>query len=280
MEAGRSSSRKPYLVVTVIQTIYAGMFLLSKAALNGGMNTYVFVFYRQAAATLFLVPLALFLEWKTAPPLSFMTFFKIFLLSFFGITVSLDFCGVGLLYTSATLYAAIRNSLPVITFLLAVLLRMEVLKLRTTSGVAKLAGILFCTAGVVTLAVYKGPHLNLLGHHNLFHHHNIQEHEGHVPSGKTWIEGCFLVLMGHIFWGLWLVLQAGVMKSYPSMLLFTTLQCFLSSIQTFVIAIAVERNPYQWKLGWNLKLVAVAYCVILSSHNLISYCGLVLEFNW
>lgn len=39
------------------------MFLLSKAAFNGGMNTFVFVFYRQAAATLFLVPLAVFLEW-------------------------------------------------------------------------------------------------------------------------------------------------------------------------------------------------------------------------
>lgn len=58
------------------------------------------------------------------------------------------------------------------------------------------------------------------------------------------------------------------MKSYPSKLLFTTLQCFLSSVQTFVIAIAVERNPYQWKLGWNLKLVAIAYCVSTwPSHN-------------
>jgi hypothetical protein len=60
---GSSSSRKPYLVVVLIQTIYAGMFLLSKAAFNGGMNTFVFVFYRQAVATLFLVPLAVFLEW-------------------------------------------------------------------------------------------------------------------------------------------------------------------------------------------------------------------------
>ncbi|PRQ49198.1 putative EamA domain-containing protein [Rosa chinensis] len=261
MAAGRSSSRKPYLVVILIQTIYAGMFLLSKAAFNGGMNTFVFVFYRQAAATLFLVPFALFLEWKTAPPLSFMTFCKIFLLSFFGITLSLDIYGVALVYTSATLAAAITNCLPVITFFLALLLRMEVLKPRTTSGLAKLVGILFCTAGAVTLAVYKGPHFNLLGHHNLLHH--IEEHEGHVPSGKTWIKGCFLMLMSNTFWGLWLVLQAGVMKSYPSKLLFTTLQCFLSSIQTFVIAIAVERNPYEWKLGWNLKLVAIAYCGIV-----------------
>lgn len=85
--------------------------------------------------------------------------------------------------------------------------RMEVLKPRTTPGMAKLVGILFCMAGAVILAVYKGPHFNLLGSHKLFHHHNIQEHEAHVPSGKTWIKGCFLMLMSNIFWGLWLVLQ-------------------------------------------------------------------------
>lgn len=55
--------KKPYLAVILIQAIYAGMFLLSKAAFNGGMNNFVFVFYRQAAATIFIAPLALFFEW-------------------------------------------------------------------------------------------------------------------------------------------------------------------------------------------------------------------------
>lgn len=59
------------------------------------------------------------------------------------------------------------------------------------------------------------------------------------------------------------ILQATIMKSYPPKLLFVTLQCFLSTIQSFAIAIAFERDPYQWKLGWNVRLVAVAYCVTL-----------------
>jgi hypothetical protein len=58
-------------------------------------------------------------------------------------------------------------------------------------------------------------------------------------------------------------MQATVMKSYPPKLLFVTLQCFLSTIQSFAIAIAFERDPHQWKLGWNVRLVAVAYCVTL-----------------
>ncbi|KAF3964655.1 hypothetical protein CMV_011082 [Castanea mollissima] len=239
------------------------MFLLSKAALDGGMNNFVFVFYRQAAATIFLAPLAVFFERKKALPLTLVTFCKIFLLSLFGIVLSLDIYGIAIVYTSATLAAAITNCLPVITFFLAVLLRMEVLELRKIAGVAKLAGILFCIAGAATLAFYKGPHLKLLGQHHLFGHPKLEDHLVHLPSNKAWIKGCFLFLISSTFWGLWLVLQAPVMKSYPPKLLFTTLQCFLSSIQSFAIAIAFERDPYQWKLGWNVRLLAVAYCGIV-----------------
>ncbi|KAM7252467.1 hypothetical protein ACFE04_024350 [Oxalis oulophora] len=117
------SKKKPYLAVIVVQLIYTGMFLISKAAFNGGMNNFVFIFYRQAAATVFLAPLALAFEWKSAPPLTFFTFCKIFFLSLFGITLSLDLYGVALVYTSATLAAATTNSLPVITFFLALLFR-------------------------------------------------------------------------------------------------------------------------------------------------------------
>ncbi|XP_050292499.1 WAT1-related protein At5g64700-like [Quercus robur] len=255
--------KKPFLIVILIQAIYCGMFLLSKAALDGGMNNFVFVFYRQAAATIFLAPLAVFFERKKALPLSLVTFCKIFLLSLFGIVLSLDIYGIAIVYTSATLAAAITNCLPVITFFLAVLLRMEVLELRTIAGVAKLAGILFCIAGAATLAFYKGPHLKFLGQHHLFGHPKLEDHLVHLPSNKAWIKGCFLFLISSTFWGLWLVLQAPVMKSYPPKLLFTTLQCFLSSIQSFAIAIAFERDPYQWKLGWNVRLLAVAYCGIV-----------------
>lgn len=55
-------TRKPYIAVLIIQLIYAGMALLSKAAIDEGMNTYVFVAYRQAFATIFLAPFAFFLD--------------------------------------------------------------------------------------------------------------------------------------------------------------------------------------------------------------------------
>ena len=58
----KMDAKKPFVAVLLIQTIYAGMFLVSKAAFNVGMNNFIFVFYRQAAATVFLVPLAIIFE--------------------------------------------------------------------------------------------------------------------------------------------------------------------------------------------------------------------------
>lgn len=55
-------AKKPYVIAIVVQLIYAGMFVVSKAAFNHGINTYVFIFYRQAAASLLLLPIALVLE--------------------------------------------------------------------------------------------------------------------------------------------------------------------------------------------------------------------------
>lgn len=37
----------------------------------------------------------------------------------------------------------------------------------------------------------------------------------------------------------------------------------MSSIQSFVIAISVTRDPNEWQLGWNVRLLSVAYCGIV-----------------
>ncbi|CAI0428246.1 unnamed protein product [Linum tenue] len=71
------------------------------------------------------------------------------------------------------------------------------------------------------------------------------------------------MLFSNVAFSFWLVIQAILMKSYPSKLMFTTLQCFLSSIQSLVVAVAAERNLQEWKLGWNMRLFAVAYCGVV-----------------
>ena len=79
----RKMEKKPYFAVLLRHSIYAGMFLLSKAAFDGGMNNFIFVFYRQAIATLFLLPIALYFEWYFFFTLQFCFSFFIFLASHF-----------------------------------------------------------------------------------------------------------------------------------------------------------------------------------------------------
>jgi hypothetical protein len=49
--------KTPYVVALAIQAIYTGLFVVSKAAFDGGINTYVFIFYRLAVATALLLPI-------------------------------------------------------------------------------------------------------------------------------------------------------------------------------------------------------------------------------
>jgi len=53
---------RPYLIAIVVQLIYTGMNVVSKAAFDHGINTFVFIFYRMAAASLLLLPVAIILE--------------------------------------------------------------------------------------------------------------------------------------------------------------------------------------------------------------------------
>ncbi|XP_022971647.1 WAT1-related protein At5g64700-like [Cucurbita maxima] len=143
--------------------------------------------------------------------------------------------------------------------------RVEMLKLKSIVGLAKVGGIVFCMGGLLVLVFYKGPQLTFFNNHHLF---SIQKHHQnplHVASTQTWIKGCFLMMASNTLWALSLVLQAFVLKCYPSTLLFTSLQCLVSSFQSFVIAIALERNLDEWKLSWNLRLLSVAYCGIVAT---------------
>ncbi|KAG9147915.1 hypothetical protein Leryth_003510 [Lithospermum erythrorhizon] len=113
-----------YLVVILIRLIYCGMYLLTKISFNVGMSTFIFVFYRQLTASIFLAPIAIFCEWKRHP-LSFIIFVKLFLLALVGITICLDVHGVAVKYTGPTLAAATTNSIPVITLFLALIFRLK-----------------------------------------------------------------------------------------------------------------------------------------------------------
>ena len=76
--------KNPYVFAILLQTIDAGMNLLTKAALNGGMKSFIFIFYRQLIGTVFLLLSTAIFERRSATPLTIRAFFKIFALAFLG----------------------------------------------------------------------------------------------------------------------------------------------------------------------------------------------------
>lgn len=98
--------------------------------------------------------------------------------------MSQNFYAKSLALTSATYAAAITNLMPAVTFMMALLCRMEVLGLNTMAGKAKVGGTLLCIGGAMILTFYKGSKINLWSTHFDLLHKNQHSGDGHVSTGQ------------------------------------------------------------------------------------------------
>ncbi|XBJ21777.1 hypothetical protein VPH35_000274 [Triticum aestivum] len=178
-------------------------------------------------------------------------------------TFTLNVYHASLKQTSPTVASAATNSMPVVTFLLALVLRMETIKFQRPSGLGKLAGVALCLAGVLVIAFYAGPSIRPLAHHPVF-----AQKTQNVGNG-VWIRGTFLLILSCTTWSLWITLQVPLLKEYPNKLMATALQCMFGALQSFVVAVVVERDFTKWKLGLDIGLLAVLYSAFLGTGALM-----------
>ncbi|KAK3132397.1 hypothetical protein QOZ80_6AG0520800 [Eleusine coracana subsp. coracana] len=261
-----ATSKKASIVAIAVQLILTGMSVVSKAAFNQGMSTFVFVFYRQAAGSVLLLPLAMLLHRKNARSVPFSWLLKLFFCALVGNTLSLSMYNLSLKFTTATVASAANNSMPVLTFCLALILRMEVVKLRSDSGIAKVVGAGLCLAGVLTIAFYTGPALSPVSHHRAFPNHTAPGSRGGHPNHLAkaiWIEGTFLMILANLSWAVSIVWQAALLKDCPNKMLVATGLGVFSAVQSFVVAAAAERDFSRWRLRPDVGLLAVGYSGIV-----------------
>ncbi|PIN07729.1 hypothetical protein CDL12_19700 [Handroanthus impetiginosus] len=246
---------KAYVAVILIQCSFAGMILLSKEAMSSGMKPSVFLAYRQAFATVALLPFALFFQSKESPPLTWSGLCKIFFISSLGLALSFNLYLAGLEYISATFGTAILSIVPALVFIMAVCLRIENLAITKWHGIAKILGTILGLSGAMAFTFYKGP--------PLYSASTNSHHEGHHSSKQEWIKGSFLSIVAQVFYAFWLTMQAPLLKKYKGKLRLTILQCGFSCITATIYAAAMERNLSSWKLGWNISLLSVIYCGVI-----------------
>ncbi|XP_069153562.1 protein WALLS ARE THIN 1 isoform X3 [Solanum lycopersicum] len=252
-----------HLAMLALQFGYAGFHVVSRAALNMGISKIVFPVYRNILALLLLLPFAYFLEKKDRPQLNWNFTIQFFLLAVIGITANQGFYLLGLDNTSPTFASAIQNSVPAITFLMAVLLRIETVRLNRKDGISKVCGTLLCVAGASVITLYKGPTI-------YSPNPPLQKSSPMLlalgdANGKNWTLGC-IYLIGHcLSWAGWLVLQAPVLKKYPARLSVTSWQCFFGVIQFLIIAAFCERDPQAWLVHSGAELFSVFYAGVVAS---------------
>ncbi|CAN1288259.1 WAT1-related protein At1g25270 [Linum perenne] len=258
---------KPFVTMVVIQSVYTVMNVLYKLAEDDGMNLRILIAYRLVFATVFVTPLAVILERKKWPKLTWAVLFQGFLSGLFGASLSQTLYAESLALTSATFAAAISNLAPAITLLFAVLFRLESLSLKTGVGKAKVAGTMIGVIGATVLTFYKGVGFKSLSTNiQLLKPSHGNQNVQHQITGSHSFLGLLTGLGSCISYAIWLIMQSKIGKTYQCCHYSSTaLMSMMASIQSVCFCMFVEKDWSQWKLGLNVRLLAVSFAGIVAS---------------
>ncbi|KAH6772213.1 nodulin MtN21 /EamA-like transporter family protein [Perilla frutescens var. frutescens] len=264
---------KPYIAMISLQFGYAGMNIITKVSLNRGMSHYVLVVYRHAFATAVIAPFALILERKVRPKITFTIFMQLFVLGLLGPVIDQNFYYAGLKFTSPTFSCAMSNMLPAMTFVMAVLCRMEKVNMKKVRCQAKVVGTVVTVAGAMLMTVYKGHVINMVWSNNSQSNVTVTNQD----SDKDWVKGSILLIIATLAWASFFILQAITLRKYTAQLSLTAIVCFLGTLQSIAVTFVMEHKPNSWTIGWDMNLLAAAYAGIVSSGIAYYVQGIVMQ---
>ncbi|KAK6793214.1 hypothetical protein RDI58_006667 [Solanum bulbocastanum] len=192
---------KPHLLMILVQICYSFLYFITEASFNHGMNPHVYVTYRNIVGGLVMLPFAYFLERKKRPKLTMALLLEFFVLSLMGVSLALNMYFVSLTFISPTFIASMLNTIAALTFVLAVILRLEIVNFKDPRGIAKIIGTLISLAGVMIMTLYKGAILKNLWHPIIY------IHQGNNVVKEDWVKGSILTVASCITWAIWYIMQ-------------------------------------------------------------------------
>ncbi|XP_051123502.1 WAT1-related protein At5g07050-like [Andrographis paniculata] len=268
----------PYLAMVALQLGYAGMNIITKISLNGGMSHYVLVVYRHAFATAAIAPFALLFERAGQPKITCRVFLQIFLLGLLGPVLDLNFLYMGLKLTSPTFTCAMINILPAVTFVMAAVFRMEKVDFKKVMSLAKVMGTLITVGGAMLMALYKGPLVELPWSKHRHAAADAQAPAAPKSSEKDWFIGCIYLIAAQVAWAGLFILQKIALKTYAKhQLSLTSWVCFLGTLEATAVTFVFEHNLGAWNIGFDANLLTAAYSGIVASGIAYYVQGLVMK---
>ncbi|KAK9291139.1 hypothetical protein L1049_009327 [Liquidambar formosana] len=189
-------------------------------------------------------------------------FVKLVLLGLLEPVIDQNFYYMGMKYTTATFAAAMCNILPAITFVMACILRLEKVKVKSLRTQAKVIGTVATVAGAMLMTLVKGPVIELIttkGRSN----HELQKDGTDLQNV---IKGSLMITVGCFSWACFMILQAITLKTYPAELSLTAWICLLGTAEGTIVALVMERGKKTvWSINWDEKFLAALYSGIFCS---------------
>ncbi|XP_025012009.1 WAT1-related protein At5g07050-like [Ricinus communis] len=248
---------KPYIFCIFCSFCYAASNIIAKLCLDKGMSRYVLVVYGYAFGTVTTAVLALLFERKVESKLSLSICLNIFFLGLMGVLGRILFYD-GLESTSPTFAAAINNLVPSMTFILAILCRMEKLYFEKLSSQTKTAGTIVALGGATLMTLFKGA--TVISMHAL---HTHQQAATKQLLYRHLTKGSVLLIFQCLVTAAYYILQAKTVKRYPAPFTLTTLTSLSGTLIATVVAAILDHKASSWKLSLDITLVAPLYCGIM-----------------
>ncbi|CAN6164664.1 unnamed protein product [Urochloa humidicola] len=254
---------KPYLYMVLLMVGFSGMYIVSVASLRRGMSHFVIVVYRNFVATVLMTPFALIFERGVRPKMTLKIFLKVMGLVLLEPVLDQNMYYLGAKLTSAGFASALVNILPAVTFIMALLLRMEKLRLRSLHSQAKIFGTVCTVAGAVLMVLYHGPVVPFPWSPSTGHHAAAAAAS---QSGASWLNGVAMVIGSCVCWAGFFILQSNTLQSYPAEISLAALICGIGTVASGVVALVAERRDMSvWVIGFDTRLFTVVYSGIVCS---------------
>ncbi|KAK4402100.1 WAT1-related protein [Sesamum angolense] len=241
----------PFLAMVIVQLGYAGMNIISKLAMDSGMNPFVHVAYRQVFATVAIAPFAYFMERVTVNQITYF---------------------VGLKNSTPTIACALTNINPAVTFIMASF-SIRKLGMKSKAGQAKIWEQYYVLVELY-LSFYHGSVVNI-GESSIHWNYAQKTGTNNSLNHVNLILGPFLLIVSAVSWAVWLIIQTRVSQKYAAPYSSSALMCLMASIQCVIVGFAFDHNLSAWSLNPSIRIVSSVYAGIVCSalaFCLMSWC--------